>query len=84
MFGLTDRKAQTLEIEDRDGQKITRVLSRGLTRRAAVRAARLEANELIPFIQQDVLTVTRDRDLRFQTRYLVTITHNQPGVDRGY
>lgn len=85
MFGLTDRGAQSFEIEERGETKITRIFARGITKRAAVRAARQEASELIPLHQQDVLNVTFDRKLGpLQSRYLVVISHNRPGVDRGY
>lgn len=84
MFGFTDRGAQTFEIEERGETKISRIFARGITKRAAVRSARLEANELIPFHKQDVLRVTPDKRFGLQTRYIITISHNSPGVDRGY
>lgn len=84
LIGFTSRGAHVIETEDRGEEKIVRLLSRGITERSAVRSAMIEAGNIIPMPQQDVLNISLDRNLRIGKRYLITITHNSPGVDRGY
>ena len=76
-FGFTGLGAEIMEIEDRGREKILRILSRGITERAAVRGAKNEAMAIIPIRDQEVLNITEDRRIsRFSTRYIVTISHN--------
>lgn len=77
-FGFTGLGAEIVEIEDRGKEKILRILSRGITERAAVRGAKNEAMAIIPIRDQEVLNITEDRRIsRFSTRYIITIAHNQ-------
>lgn len=77
--GLTSKGATVIDVEDRGEEKVVSLTSSAMTKRAAVRSARLEAADIIPLKDQEVSRVIIDRSLgRFRTRYLVTIAHN-PG-----
>lgn len=77
-FGFTARRAEVMEIEDRGrGEKIVRLLSAGVTKRAAIRGARVDTASIIPFRDQEVLNVTFDRSIGpLNNRYIVAIGHN--------
>lgn len=81
-LGFTGLGAEIMSIEDDGGEKRMDILSRGVTKRAAVRGARIEASAITPFRLQDVEEVVMDRELGGpSTRYLITIAHNP---DKGY
>lgn len=75
--GLTKRGATIVDQEERGTERVVTLTSTAVRKRAAVRAARLEAADIIPIKDQEVSRVIVDRPLgRFRTRYLVTIAHN--------
>lgn len=76
-LGFTGLGAEIIEHEQRGEERVMQVLSRAVTRRAAIRGAKAEASALIPVRDQEVIRVLEDRKLGpFSTRYLITIGHN--------
>lgn len=76
-FGLTGMGAEIVDVEKRGKERVLTILSRGITERAAVRSARIEAAPVIPLRDQDVTRSVVDREIsRLSTRYIVTVAHN--------
>lgn len=83
-FGLTRRFAEIIDVDAKftdleEGELVMDIAAQGITRRAAVRAARLEAASLIPIEQQEITSVTKTKTLKRippRQRYMVTIEHN--------
>lgn len=74
VLGFTGRGAETIEEEKRGSEYIVRVLARGVTERAAKRAARIEASGVIPMRNQEVVNVSLDKEYnRANKRYIVTV-----------
>lgn len=76
MFGLTDRNGEVIDQRQLGETLILTVSANGITRRAARRTARLEATEVIPVGNQQVVNSTLDKNFRFQSRYLFNIAEN--------
>lgn len=76
MFGLTDRNGEVIDQRQLGETLILTVSANGITRRAARRTARLEATEVIPIGNQQVINSTLDKNFRFQSRYLFNIAEN--------
>lgn len=77
-FGLTSRGAKIVDQEKRgSGERTLTIVSVGYSRNAAERAARHEAQSLIPYRDQDVDFIEKERSLGpVNNRYLFRVTHN--------
>lgn len=76
MFGLTEFNAEIVDTRSKNGDNIFEVLSTALTKRGAIRQAKLEVHPQIPLRDIELTRTIMDRDLGIRKRYLVTITHN--------
>lgn len=77
-LGLTSRGAEIVDQEKRGkGERTLTVVAVGFSRNAAERAARHEGSSIIPYRDQDVEFIEKERSLGpVNNRYLFRVTHN--------
>ena len=78
-FGFSGLNAEIVSNEPKgEGERTLTIVASGITKRAAKRGARLEAQPMIPIRDQVVELIEKERSLGPLTdRYLFRITHNE-------
>lgn len=69
--------AEIVDETSRGTENIYKVVTSSTFKRRAVAKARREVHPLIPLRDQEIINVSKDRDLGFRTRYIVTVAHNK-------